>query len=457
MTGFTTARNFEISVSTTPVADLSDNRDFAGRATREEDVATTSSHHLALETKKTGITRTTVLVVKSFLGGAFLFLPHAVMKGGVVLSLCTLAVAFCLALYCIQLLCECCEPGVRETYEALGEAAYGWWGRFTIEMCVILSQLAFCTINAVVVAGNARDVVWTLSDCSPDYHWQVTTILWFLLLFYIPVSLIRHMKHLAPLMLVGNVGTVAGVVLLIVAVIVVGSTQHATSVPLANWGNWPLMIGTSVFMWEGGGLILPIRSSATRKAQNIFPLVLTASLTGLLILYIGYCVLCNVVLGENLKVVILSNLPAGVLGLTVQSVFALAVMATYPLLLFPAATILEERLSAVMKISHGCSFRLFSGGLRCGLVALTVVVATVGLRQLDSFVALVGSLCGAPLAFLFPALLHVRLIKEKSLRRSLFDWVIIVGSTAIVAFNLYWSVATWHGTDDFPSRCNGGI
>lgn len=202
--------------------------------------------------KKTATASTAVVILKSFVGAGILFLPHAVMKGGVIFSLCLLVCVVCLALYCMHLLIQCCSPETAESYEELGECAFGWWGGLAVELCVLLSQLGFCTINAAVVAGNLRDVIWTATDCSPDFQMSVKGLIWLGALIYIPVSMIKHIKYLAPLMLLGNLGTVVGVVLLMVTVgMEIGSKHAVETIDLVNTSNWPLVLGTSIYLWEG--------------------------------------------------------------------------------------------------------------------------------------------------------------------------------------------------------------
>nr|PIM03021.1 transmembrane amino acid transporter protein [Toxoplasma gondii COUG] len=410
------------------------------------------------EKKKTATASTAVVILKSFVGAGILFLPHAVMKGGLIFSLCLLVGVVGLALYCMHVLIKCCEPGAAESYEELGEQAFGAWGGMAIESCVFISQLGFCTINAAVVAGNLRDVIWSATQCSPDFHLPVKALIWCGAILYIPFSLIKHIKYLAPLMLVGNISTVVGVALLMVCVgMEVGSNHGINEVDLVNTSNWPLVLGTSIYLWEGAGMVLPIRKSSKKAVQDNFSKLLIACLVALVITYMVYSVTCNLAFGRHLEVVILSNLPSGVLGLSVQTIFAFAVLVTYPLMLFPASTIVEQRLLSVVNVSDRVLNWVVGPTIRISLVILTLGLATSGLQQLDNVVALIGGVCGVPLSFIFPVLLHMKLRGDKCIASKLLHWFIVLGGFAIQVFSITWTIKSWHGVDDYPARCSGQV
>lgn len=208
---------------------------------------------------------TAVIILKSFIGGGFLFLPHAMMKGGLLLSMVVLVLIFCLALYCMTLLVRCCQPGVADHYEDVAEVTFGSWGARLVEFCVVLSQLSFCTINAVVVAGNLRDVIWTAGDCDMTYKMSTEVLLWCAIAVYVPLCLIRHMKYLAPISLIANIGTASGVVMLFIAIgMELHQRQGIASVPLVSWEGLPVALGTSIYMWEGT-LLHSLQRNATER------------------------------------------------------------------------------------------------------------------------------------------------------------------------------------------------
>ncbi|PHJ19314.1 transmembrane amino acid transporter protein [Cystoisospora suis] len=201
--------------------------------------------------KSMGAFGTSAVICKAFMGSVFIFLPYAVVKGGLVLSLLTLGGVMVLSVYCMQLLIDCCVRGTSDTYELIAERALGRWGRVLVEGCVFFSQVAFCTVYVVVAARNLRDVLRSLSSCSPDRDISVTVLIWSLGLYFLPLSFVRNMSYLVPLMLIGNAGTISGMCILCVAVTlhVSGQTGETNSFDFFNFGGWSLILGTSVYVW----------------------------------------------------------------------------------------------------------------------------------------------------------------------------------------------------------------
>ncbi|PFH35044.1 transmembrane amino acid transporter protein [Besnoitia besnoiti] len=413
-----------------------------------------SLSHTIPEKKKSGFWWTGVIILKSFIGGGFLFLPHVFMRGGLILSFITFFLGFAMALYCMILLVRCCKPGLVECYEDIAELTYGPWGGRAVEVCIVASQLSFSTVNMVVVAGNLRDVIWTASDCDPNFEIPTRVLLWAGALIYVPLCLLTRMRQLAPVALVANIGTGVGIIMLLAAVgVELGSKKEIAQVTFCDWQSFPLVLGTVIYMWEGTGLVLPIRHNAKRHVQEHFSQVLSVCLGALLVTYSSYVLFTNFTFGTLLEAVILSNLPANGLGLTVQAIFALAVMATVPLMMFPASEIVESRVLSRFQCSTPPSAAVASSALRTCLVILTLAVATGGLHQIDNFVALIGGVCGAPLTFVFPTLLYLKLFPDEPILWRVFHYAIVVGGVGVQVFSLYWAIKSWSGTEEFVARC----
>ncbi|PFH35039.1 transmembrane amino acid transporter protein [Besnoitia besnoiti] len=404
--------------------------------------------------KTTGAFGTSVIICKAFMGSVFIFLPYAVMKGGLVLSLLTLAGVLLLSLYCMHLLIQCCEQGVRDTYEVIAEYALGKWGRTLVEACVFLSQVSFCSVYAVVASRNLLDVIQVASGCSSRMEFPVTYMIWALSVYFLPLSFVRNMSYLVPLMLAGNLGTLVGMLILIVAVLVhMGQNPTVHTFDFFNFDGWSVVLGTGIYLWLGAGLILPIRNTAKPSVQRKFSALLTLSLAGLLALYVVYTTICILAFGKDLKEIILSNLPAGPLGATIQAIFVVVVLSTYPLMLFPATGIVEERLSPYVKNTSVIMREHVSASIRVLLVTATLAMATVGKNHLGGFVSLVGAVCGVPLAFVFPALVHLKLKAPRQFRRRLPHYLIIVLGFAAQLFSVYYTISRWRPTADYVGLC----
>uniref|UniRef100_A0A7S2V727 Amino acid transporter transmembrane domain-containing protein n=1 Tax=Fibrocapsa japonica TaxID=94617 RepID=A0A7S2V727_9STRA len=92
--------------------------------------------------------------------------------------------------------------------------------------------------------------------------------------------------------------------------------------------------------------------------------------------------------------------------------YVLAIIFTYPLMLFPAVQVMERIINS--KVAVPPQRRLAVGNtLRVAVVLLTFVVSKVAGRWYDQFTALIGALCACPLALVYPPLFYLRLLWHK--------------------------------------------
>merc|ERR1712125_236826 len=62
---------------------------------------------------------------------------------------------------------------------------------------------------------------------------------------------------------------------------------------------------------------------------------------------------------------------------------------------------------------------------RVAFIGFMAVIAMVGATSLDHFVSLIGALCGVPLAFIFPAVCHMRLVATPMSMDALVDIALV--------------------------------
>lgn len=131
--------------------------------------------------------------------------------------------------------------------------------------------------------------------------------------------------------------------------------------------------------------------------------------------------------GSTTRTVVLFNLRVGgEKRIVSQILFSAALFCTYPLMLQPVSKLVEDRMGwrgsgtaekgkeatrrvlvVIVALSNLIAKRDM---LRAVLVLITMSVALGSALRLQSLVALVGGLCCAPLALVFPPVLHHKLI-----------------------------------------------
>lgn len=144
----------------------------------------------------------------------------------------------------------------------------------------------------------------------------------------------------------------------------------------------PLILKTDV------GQVIPITDAM--KEPHKFPKALTGVMMFLLVLFGGAGALAYLTFGSKVQTVVLVNLDtSSKMVQAVQFLYALAILLSVPLQLFPAIRILENGLFTK---SGKADFRVkwLKNMFRFALVFLCSAISWVGAADLDKFVAFIG-------------------------------------------------------------------
>jgi proton-coupled amino acid transporter len=161
-----------------------------------------------------------------------------------------------------------------------------------------------------------------------------------------------------------------------------------------------------VFSFEGIGLVIPI-TDAMREPHK-FPKVLTGVMLFLTVLFSGAGALSYAIYGFEIKTVVITNLPQDKKFVqVVQFLYAVAILLSMPLQLFPALRIMENWLFTKSG-KHNAMVKWEKNGFRFVTVIVCALVSWGGAKDLDKFVAFVGSFACIPLCYVYPAMLHYR-------------------------------------------------
>jgi len=129
---------------------------------------------------------------------------------------------------------------------------------------------------------------------------------------------------------------------------------------------------------------------------------------------------------------VLVNLPADSKSVqAVQFIYSLAITLSIPLQFFPAARILENGLFTRSGKGNP-AVKWAKNGFRTLLVLLCVTISILGAKDLDKFVALVGSFACVPLCYVYPALLHYKACARTWRQKAGDIALMIFGSIAAV-------------------------
>jgi proton-coupled amino acid transporter len=198
-------------------------------------------------------------------------------------------------------------------------------------------------------------------------------------------------------------------------------------------------------LFEGSiTLCIPLQEALQdAEAEMKFPVVYNQTISSIVLFYTFFGFICWSAFGDDVSTVLTTSLPEGVLATSVQLAYSIAVIFTFPLQIFPALEIIvhvvERRLPGDIE---GDTFQLtsYQRSIVTTLVIITLsIIAVVEMDNLGKVVALMGSLLGCPLAFVFPPLIHSKIVPNAPRSNqsiSCIGILAMIGATSI-------TLATW--------------
>ncbi|KZT29829.1 hypothetical protein NEOLEDRAFT_1084677 [Neolentinus lepideus HHB14362 ss-1] len=357
------------------------------------------------------VTDAVLMLLKSFVGTGVLFLGKAFFNGGILFSAFTLSFIALISLYSFLLLVKTkfIVPG---SFGDIGGELYGPWFRYMILTSIVVSQLGFVSAYTIFVSENLQAFVLGITHCA-----KLISIPYFILMqlvIFLPMVLIRNLAKLSTAALVADAFIVAGLIYIFGSEIGIIADRGIAKVELFNPKDFPLLIGTAVFSFEGIGLVIPI-SDAMREPRK-FPAVLTGVMLFLMVLFGGAGSLAYLTFGGDIKTVVITNLNQdSKMVQVVQFLYSLAILLSVPLQLFPAVRIMENGIFT--RSGKGdTKVKWLKNIFRFGCVVFCSLLAWAGAADLDKFVAFIGSFACVPLCYVYPAMLHYKVARTRRQR-----------------------------------------
>lgn len=178
-------------------------------------------------------------------------------------------------------------------------------------------QVELTLAYTIFIAENLRAFILAVTDCKTDI--STSTLIFAQLLLFLPLAMIRNLAKLSGTALVADAFILVGLVY--IASCEVGTIVQkgvAPDVVLFNHDNFPLLIGTAVFAFEGIGLyvfceegtdrsVIPI--TETMKDPQKFPRALSGVMIFVAVLFSAFGILGYAAYGSEVQTVVLVNLP----------------------------------------------------------------------------------------------------------------------------------------------------
>ena len=169
----------------------------------------------------------------------------------------------------------------------------------------------------------------------------------FVFLVTTPLIFVRRIEKLAFTYVIADfLILITAITIIVYAILHIqekGFEKWGEGVPAINESTWLTMIGSSIYSFEGIGVVLPIMEVTANPKQ--FPKILLLVMLTNAILFTGFGEFCLFVYGAKElegKPLITMNLPDGPVIYTLKAVFSFNVVVSIALCSFPANNIIES-------------------------------------------------------------------------------------------------------------------
>lgn len=380
------------------------------------------------ETHKSSSLKAFFLLMKAFVGTGILFLPKAFSNGGLAFCVVLLVFFSVLSYYCYLFLSQCTAKTGISSFAELGNKMYGKTLKILILNSIVSAQIGFVAAYTVFTAENLKAFLKNTLDLEyPLYYFVI-----FETLCFAPMSLIRNITKLSLAALLANVFILTGIATIVFYASRDLITNGPAEVVMFNSDNWSLFIGVAIFAFEGIGLIIPVQQSMRHPED--FPKVLLAVISVCCVLFVSIGWLCYITYGEKVQTVVILNLPQDSIAvISIQFFYALAIMLSVPLQILPAIRIMESRLFKRRPSGRvDPKTKWHKNAFRVGITLLTSTIAYLGSSNLDLFVSFIGCIACIPLVYMYPPMLHLKIVAKNNFEKGVDIVLIILGGVALV-------------------------
>mmetsp|Transcript_23458 Transcript_23458/g.32796 ORF Transcript_23458/g.32796 Transcript_23458/m.32796 type:complete len:407 (-) Transcript_23458:1169-2389(-) len=354
---------------------------------------------LPQEQDATTLFQTISNIVKAVLGVGLLNIPFAFRSCGWI-YFAELAIIAVITNYTAIILWNMLDKHIKEqqnwSYSQLGYVAFGKAGKWIVSAIVFPQQFFVCSLFLVLTAQCLEVVVQT-----PQLTVQRAIII--CTLAEIPVVMFRKYTRLAFLSF-GGLIAVFWIFATIVCLFFLDLPKPISGALVEDPKKLPVGIGVAIFAFGGHYMFPPFYSKMQDKTK-----IPTAIHLSWFVIFLACCIFGFTgfyLYGEDTKENIAQNLPSSIYSDLVTSAIGINTLFTYPLVLNPMATTIEEKF---FSMNFNVPKLLITVFVRLTLLCFTFVVAYL-LPYFGSLMAFIGVVFDNSTALLLPAIMNIRLM-----------------------------------------------
>lgn len=343
-------------------------------------------------------------LVKPFVGAGILALPAAFKEGGLIASVCLMATMALMANYCIRCLLQCLQQATETgylspkqvsahrstatnsgaaplllsplvdstsssvghvsldritfnpysvtappTFRDIGDLAFGGWGKYAVDVSLVMSQLGFCTAYVAFIGENMNGVFPSIAS----HHFMLMAMGLLAVLCQI-----RQVSTIAFTSALGNLIYLVSIIIIFVdgarneCCMTGRDKTTGEELVLLNLTGLPFVFGTACFALEGIGLILPVKAAMRDADQHRFYFLLNSAVALVATAYIVFGSLGYLFYGPAVNPSITANLSPGVVSDAVRVSLCLSLFFSYILQMFPVVDISDYAVYCAMRTSE---------------------------------------------------------------------------------------------------------
>lgn len=340
-----------------------------------------------------------------------LYQPKSFYLGGLLYSSVTCFFIGCLTLNCMLWLSKAHDKYGGTYSDLCGRAMQNKLGLYFLDFIILVSQFGPAFVNFGFILEL---LIRSLSIFSIEINPYMLMLLVSLLL--IPICLIKSIKD-------QSWAHITADSIIISSVFIIGIFSSVDSSPGSVTIIVPQYIvytlGTLIYAFEGIPLILPIKEEMQDPSK--FKTVITCTISTITLIFLWFSIVNDFAYGSSLEDMVILNLPSTTWVALLLMAYCLAVILTLPLVLNPVFTISEKYFNIQGK-------KIYLN--RLCFVITVILIGTAAREYLGICVSIIGGLLSAPLAFIFPAVIHLKLNAETH-RDRVVSWVTIVAGVLL--------------------------
>ncbi|KAJ1612224.1 hypothetical protein OJ252_1336 [Cryptosporidium canis] len=289
-----------------------------------------------------------VTVVKATVGTGILFAPYAIVKSGYGVSIALILVYWLLNVVCTILMFQCADEA-NDTYSGIAAVALGRPGRILADVSITFTQLSFCAVFATFVTKAIQNVISGIHNCAPGYVEYGTALITFIqLVVYVPMSCFGRIQSLGPAMIMANIALLIGLITVFTysALELASDISNNTVARISQFTNLESIagfVGTAAFLWVSGPVVISYYVSiADYNTRKNFYWVYTTAISFVFALTTSFTFVAAFGYGENTFSAVTLNLPTTPGAVFGQISFAISILLSFPLMLFPVKEIVTR-------------------------------------------------------------------------------------------------------------------